>query len=82
MKYNEFDFVDSTTVPNDYISYSVKKRRIPKRFSSEKRFDLLDILMVPTALVMAVSIGFLVYQITKVAGDTSIMTGLLSVFGK
>ncbi|HIU83372.1 MAG TPA: hypothetical protein IAC70_05410 [Candidatus Faecicola pullistercoris] len=80
MKNEDVRLIDSTTIPNEYLEYDVKPEK--KRRIKLKKLDAIDMLMIPLAIGIAVSLGFLIYNITQIAGLNENLTGLIGAFVK
>lgn len=80
MKNEDVRLIDSTTIPNEYLEYDVKPEK--KRRIKLKKLDAIDMLMIPLALGIAVSLGFLIYNITQIASLNENLAGLIGAFVK
>lgn len=78
---NSIKFIESISTPNDYVQHNIQPKSVKKRFHFRK-LDILDIFMIPVALITAVSIGFLIYQISKLGTDISELAGVIGAFVK
>lgn len=76
---DQVKFIESVATPNDYIEKNVLPRQPLKRFRFKKP-DLFDAVMIPLALCTAVSIGFLIYQLSKMGADFGQMAGIIGAF--
>lgn len=80
MKNEDVRLIDSTTIPNEYLEYDVKPEK--KRRIKLKKLDAIDMLMIPLAIGIAVSLGFLIYNVTQIAGLNENLAGLIGAFVK
>jgi hypothetical protein len=70
--------IDSVGTPNDYIKQipaqpKTKKLKLPIKIS------LVDAFMYPVAIGIAISLGFLIYQLSQLAGITSQLAGVIGM---
>ncbi|MDR3216941.1 MAG: hypothetical protein LBT55_05955 [Clostridiaceae bacterium] len=81
MNYENIKVADSVTSENDYVVNEVglSKRSFMK--TRKEKLDPLDVAILPTALGLAVSFGYLIYNIVKAAGLSGGIATISSFIG-
>jgi hypothetical protein len=81
MNYENIKIAESVTSENDYVVNEVGLTKRSLKKTRGEKLDPLDMMILPTALGLAVSFGYLIYNIVKTAGLTGGITAISSFIG-